>query len=61
MSTDSPALAGDAREGWKSSPPCTECGAETAPVATMQRHTVDADPWFHCEVCGNVFTSPDDE
>jgi len=61
MRTDSPALDGDARAGSPSSPSCARCaGSATEPVVTMQRHTVDADQWYHCEECGHVFTTPRD-
>jgi hypothetical protein len=62
METNTPVRASDAREGSPSSPPCTRCASsETEPVVTMRRHTVDADPWYHCEECGHVFTTPRDE
>ena len=61
MAIDTPTLAGEAREDWPSSPPCTQCGSDTDPVVTMRRHTVDADPWFRCVECGYVFTPANDE
>ena len=62
METNTPVRASDAREGSPSSPPCIRCASsETEPVVTMRRHTVDADPWYHCEECGHVFTTPRDE
>ena len=62
MQTNTLVLGSDAREGSPSSPPCAQCAsAETEPVITMQRHTVDADPWYHCEECGHVFPMPRDE
>jgi hypothetical protein len=45
-----------------SSPLCTRCaGSDTEPVATMRRHTVDADNWYRCDGCGHVFTTPRDD
>ena len=59
METNTSSLVNDVRESAPSSPPCTECaGAATEPVATMGRHTADADQWYHCEECGHVFTTP---
>jgi len=47
------------RDSALATPPCIHCaGSATAPVVTMQRYTVDADPWFYCEECGHVFTTP---
>jgi hypothetical protein len=46
-----------------SSPSCALCASSaTEPVATMQRHTVNADPWYRCQECEHVFTAgrPDD-
>jgi len=62
MGTNAPLLASDARDGSPSSPPCTQCASsQTEPVVTMQRHTVDADPWYHCEECGHTFAAHDSD
>ena len=59
MATNTSAITSDAREGSPLSPPCTQCaGSETEPIVTMQRHTVDADPWYQCEECGHIFAAP---
>jgi hypothetical protein len=26
----------------------------------MQRHTVDADPWYRCDACGHIFAVQND-
>ncbi|HMB82345.1 MAG TPA: hypothetical protein VKI43_19850 [Vicinamibacterales bacterium] len=63
MGTNTPVEADDnTRQDSRSSPACTHCASSsTEPVVTMQRYTVDADPWYHCEDCGHVFTTPRDE
>ena len=64
MATNTPALGGGGggRKSLPPSPLCKRCAsAETAPVVTMRRHTVDADPWFQCEACGHVFTTSRDD
>ena len=62
MGTSVPVLASDARDGSPSSPPCTQCeSSATEPIVYMQRHTVDATPWYHCEECGHVFAARDGE
>jgi len=62
MGTNTPALANSTRDGSSLSPLCTRCASsETEAVVTMRRHTVDADPWYRCEECGHVFTTPRDE
>jgi uncharacterized Zn finger protein len=59
MRTNESDVDGDLRERAPSTPPCAHCGSmETEPMATMQRHTVDADPWYRCEECGHVFSTP---
>jgi hypothetical protein len=62
MGTPTPVLATDARYGSPSTPPCSKCASpDTEPVVTMQRHTVDADPWYRCEECGHTFAARDGE
>lgn len=57
-----PELAGTTQGGSSSLPSCTRCASPTTePVAAMMRHTANASQWYHCEGCGHVFTTSDDD
>ena len=50
--------AGPAVRRVASSPRCAQCGSgATEPVTTMRLHTCDAEEWFRCDECGQVFST----
>ena len=62
MDTKMPVAARGVHQSPPPPPSCKRCAsAETQAIVTMRRYTVDADPWFHCQECGHVFTTSRDD